>query len=370
MRILHIYSGNLFGGIETTLLTFAAIQSEISDFEQEFALCFPGRLWSELTALNVQVHDLGKTNWRYPHTLISSRSRLEDLLKKSFFDIVICHSPWIIGIFGSIIHKVGLPLVFWAHDFLTGKSWVELTAFRSKPEWVICNSRYTLKSVQEQYPGVRTEVIYCPVRKPPLLDPRAVRKRVRENLKISESAVVLFQASRMEKSKGHSLVLEALSELKDSPEWVALFAGGAQRGHEKTYFDQMVRYSHQLGLGERVQFLGQRSDVSELLLASDVFIQPNLMPETFGISFIEAMYAGLPTVGVAGGGVDEIVTEEAGILISKPQSELLVPVLKELIGSSEKRAVLGQNGKIRADQLSNPIQQLLKTRDFLKVCLS
>ena len=271
---------------------------------------------------------------------------------------------------GGIAPSVGLPLVFWAHDFLTGKSWVELTAFRSKPEWVICNSRYTLKSVQEQYPGVRTEVIYCPVRKPPLLDPRAVRKRVRENLKISESAVVLFQASRMEKSKGHSLVLEALSELKDSPEWVALFAGGAQRGHEKTYFDQMVRYSHQLGLGERVQFLGQRSDVSELLLASDVFIQPNLMPETFGISFIEAMYAGLPTVGVAGGGVDEIVTEEAGILISKPQSELLVPVLKELIGSSEKRAVLGQNGKIRADQLSNPIQQLLKTRDFLKVCLS
>ena len=48
MRILHLYSGNLYGGIETFLRTLARVQRLSPELEHEFALCFEGRLSQEL----------------------------------------------------------------------------------------------------------------------------------------------------------------------------------------------------------------------------------------------------------------------------------------------------------------------------------
>jgi len=44
MRILHVHSGNLYGGVETVLTTLARRQDVCPDLQQQFALCFEGRL--------------------------------------------------------------------------------------------------------------------------------------------------------------------------------------------------------------------------------------------------------------------------------------------------------------------------------------
>ena len=53
MRVLHLYSGNLYGGIEALLVTLAREGGEA--VRHEFALCFPGRLRDELAAGGVPV---------------------------------------------------------------------------------------------------------------------------------------------------------------------------------------------------------------------------------------------------------------------------------------------------------------------------
>ena len=50
MRLLHVYSGNLYGGIESILLTLTRQRAACPELDAEVALCFEGRLSHELTA--------------------------------------------------------------------------------------------------------------------------------------------------------------------------------------------------------------------------------------------------------------------------------------------------------------------------------
>ena len=131
---------------------------------------------------------------------------------------------------------------------------------------------------------------------------------------MQEQGVVIIQVSRMEPLKGQRVCLEALAQLRDDPGWTCWQVGGAQRPAEQRYLEELRAICDRLGISGRVKFLGQRSDIRELLARADIFCQPNLQPEAFGLTFIEALAAGLPVVGSAVGGTAEIVDERCGIL--------------------------------------------------------
>ena len=151
MRTLQIYSGNLYGGVERTITTIATTPGH---FQREFALCFDGRLRTELRALGVQVHDLGRVRGRRPWTVARARRALRTVLERRAFDVAICHSAWSQAIFGPIVRRAGLPLVFWLHDVATGRHWLERWARLTRPDLVICNSRFTARSVASLYSAI------------------------------------------------------------------------------------------------------------------------------------------------------------------------------------------------------------------------
>src|SRR5438034_7835407 len=99
MRVLHVYSGNLFGGIESLLLTLTRPGAACGELDSAVALCFEGRLARELQATGVPVHHLGETRVRRPHTMRRARRALADLLVRERFDRVICHAAWSYAIF-------------------------------------------------------------------------------------------------------------------------------------------------------------------------------------------------------------------------------------------------------------------------------
>jgi glycosyltransferase involved in cell wall biosynthesis len=108
-----------------------------------------------------------------------------------------------------------------------------------------------------------------------------------------------------------------------------------------------------LGLAGRIRFWGQRSDVPLLLRAADIHCQPNVGPEPFGLTFIEAMAAGLPVVTTAMGAALETVTEECGILVS-PDAGQLAAALRTLMSSAPARAALASHAPARARSLCDP----------------
>ncbi|MEH1845356.1 MAG: glycosyltransferase [Nostoc sp.] len=365
MKVLHVYAGNLFGGIETLLVTLAKEQSLCTQMEHHFALCFEGRLANELRSLDARVYQLGQVRISHPWTVWRARLELQQLLRQERFDVVICHSCWPQAIFGSVVRINHLPLVFWCHDVPSGRHPLERWAKLVSPHLVIANSLYTQAAVPKLYPRVNSSSLYLPVAYANIGNDSSIRHAVRAELNTPDDAIVIIQASRLERCKGQKVLFSALAQLRDLSGWKCWIAGGVQRPHEAEYLQELEVQAQQLGIADRVLFLGQRNDVPRLLTAADIHCQPNTGAETFGIAFVEALYAGLPVVTTAIGGAVEIVNDSCGRLVAPNDINALSDVLSFLILNPSERAILATGGKPRAEYLCNPVQQLTHLYNLL-----
>lgn len=356
MRVLHLNAGNLYGGVETLLMTFARNARLCPGFESDFGVCFPGRFRDELESAGATVYDLGEVRFSRFWTVWRARRRLRQLLSEHRFDAVVCHMPWNYALFASTVRRAGKKLVFWQHGPALGNNWEEKWARRIRPDLAISNSRFTAASLPRLFPDVRVEVIYCPVTCVP--PDSSARFDLRRELGVSDNTVVIVQVGRMESWKGHSLHLRALAELKDLDQWVCWMVGGAQRVSEKAYVERLRQEAGELGISDRVRFLGERSDVPRILSAADIFCQPNLEGEPFGIVFIEALSAGLPVVTTRVGGGMEIITGAEGCLAEPGDAHSVAAHLRRLIDCPAERRVLGGRGPLRARALCDPATQL------------
>jgi len=354
-RVLHASAGNLFGGVETILITLARLRHLCPEMEPAFALCFEGLLSQQLRSAGVTVHMLGEARISRPWTVWRARRRLRDVLRREAYDMVICHMPWSLAVLGPAVRAGGRRLGFSAHAFHSGRNWLERLARFTSPDVMIANSRFTEAGLKNLFPEVAHGIMHPPVaRTQTAMNRIAVRRRHNT----ADDAVVIVQISRMEPLKGHLLHLEALAQLRDVNSWVYWVCGGAQRPSEQHYVAQVEKRANELGIAERVRFLGQRTDIGELLAAADIFCQPNLSPDSFGIVFIEALWAGLPVVSTAIGGALEIVNDSCGLLVGEGNATELAGALKRLITQPDLRVELGRNGAARAHELCDPAGQM------------
>ncbi len=364
MRILHLYSGNLFGGIETLLVLLARDRGLCPTMEPVFGLCFGGRLADEIHEVGATVFQLGAVRASRPMTILRARRALRRVIDAERFDAVVSHSPWVSGVFGPVLRRGAPPLVQWLHNPLTD-SWVDRWGLRTRPRMVLCNSRYTAAAATSRFPQSTIEWMYYPVR---LTVPRPAgeaREAVRRELATPDDAVVILQASRMQSWKGHHAHLDALALLREVPNWVLWVVGGAQRPFETRYLAGLRARASDLGIADRVRFVGERGDVSQVMAAADIYCQPNTEPEPFGIVFLEALAAGLPVIAGDLGGPREVVDSSCGVLVPSGDIEVLASTLRGLIGDRARRRQLGTQGPGRARALCDPATQLGRLSDLL-----
>jgi glycosyltransferase involved in cell wall biosynthesis len=357
VKVLHLAAGNLFGGVETYLVTLARLRHLCPAMEPRFALCFPGRLRDELLAAGVPVHDLGSVRASRPWTVLRARWRLKRLLRGPGIDAAVTHGMWPHAALGPAVRRSRARLVTAVHDVLDARHWVNRWAARTRPDAIVTNSRFTAGPAAALFPGVRVEPVYLPVA-PPTLDRAEARRAVRKELGTPPDAVVILQASRLERWKGQAVHVEALGRLKDVPHWEAWLAGGPQKPGEADFLTELKASAERAGVADRVRFLGQRADVPRLMAAADVYCQPNTGPEPFGVSFIEALYAGLPVVAGAAGGAAEVVTDACGVLVKPGDVRAVADALGGLLAGAGRRRSLGEFGRARAAALCDPARQL------------
>jgi glycosyltransferase involved in cell wall biosynthesis len=374
LHVLHINAGNLYGGVENTLLIFARQHQWDSRLRRSIALCFEGTLSKILAADGTPAVLLGRVRLRYPWQVFKVRRKLRRLLGAVEFDAVVCHMPWALLIFGRTVRRAGVPLIFWMHGLATGKSIVERGVRRLRPDLAIVNSQFTAQTLPKLFATPPRHVIIHP---PASLHENEMtaeeRIALRHQLGASDSDTVIIQVSRMDEFKGHHLHLQALALLPRDLAWRCWMVGGAQRPVEQHYLAKLKQRSKELGLETHIQWLGERRDVARLLAASDIFCQPNLAAEPFGVVFIEAFLSTLPVITTAIGGAVEIVDQTCGRTVPPNDPVALAASLQELIVNSELRRELGGHGPERACALSDPdmvltqfeavVRQLLPLRE-------
>ena len=156
--------------------------------------------------------------------------------------------------------------------------------------------------------------------------------------------MLLVSVGRLVGWKGIRVVIEALASLPqrfhylvvgDGPERPALEALAAGRG-----------------LAGRVRFAGAASHgtLPELLSSCDLFVQPSVGEEAFGISVVEAMACGLPVLASANGGLPEIVVDrETGRLLPPGDVDAWAAAIAETGRDMANLAALGRAARQRAE---------------------
>ena len=329
------------------------------------ALCFDREIAARLRREGVPTLILGEVRLRRPDSVWRARQALGVAIERGKFDVVVCHQSWPHAIFGPVAQAAGIPLVLWVHMAQTGH-WLDRLARRVQPDLIVCNSRFSASTLPVT--PVRVEVVYYP------LDGMTAAARthatdapseVRRELSTADEDVVIVQVSRMERLKGQRVCIAALAELRDA-KWTCWQIGGAQRAIERQYLDSLREDAERLGVSDRIRFAGQRTDIGRLLHASDIFCQPNLEPDAFGISYVEALAAGLPVVTSAIGGALEVVDETCGVLVPPGDAIALASVLGPLIEDRSARERLGGNGSSRARALCDPAVQMPRIAELIE----
>jgi glycosyltransferase involved in cell wall biosynthesis len=160
--------------------------------------------------------------------------------------------------------------------------------------WVSA-SRYNAAQVEARYRrsvmvihnGVDTEVFAPHGRDPEL----------RRSLGAGPDDLLVVSVSRLIGWKGVRVVLEALAALPERVRYLVIGEGPEEQ--------RLRRQAEESGIAQRVRFMGRvrHADLPLLLSQCDLFVQPSIGEEAFGISVVEAMACGLPVLASDNGGL-------------------------------------------------------------------
>jgi glycosyltransferase involved in cell wall biosynthesis len=172
----------------------------------------------------------------------------------------------------------------------------------------------------------------------------------------------IVMVARFAAPKDHLTLLKALSGLKDL-QWSLELVGD---GRGRLEAEKLVE---DLGIGDRVEFLGMRLDVQVVLARNQIFVLSSRR-EGFPLGILEAMRAGLPVVASDIGGVKEAVADgRSGLLFPPGSVEKLKQALAELLRGPELRRKMGAEGRRRYKQFFNLEQMVDKTLSLYRKML-
>ena len=174
--------------------------------------------------------------------------------------------------------------------------------------------------------------------------PADVRTKIRSSLDLPEDEPCLLIAARIVPAKGHDTALKALAAVRER-RWTLLLAGD----HLGDLGPQMQALAQELGIADRVRFLGLREDVPALMAASDILLAPSRR-EALSLTLLEASACSLPIIASRVGGIGEVVQDgTSGLLVSPDDPEALAAALCSLLDQPARRLAMGAHARKRFD---------------------
>jgi glycosyltransferase involved in cell wall biosynthesis len=184
---------------------------------------------------------------------------------------------------------------------------------------------------------------------------RLTPARARARLGLDGDGPVLAVVAQITPWKGQDDAIRIAAALCDRHPGLRLllvgstvFDNAATRHDNSAYLEGLRCLAAELGVADRVSFLGGRDDVPEVLAAVDLLLAPS-WEEPFGRVIVEAMAAGVPVAATSAGGPAEIVVDgRTGLLLAPRQPGLWAAAIEELLGEPSRLAEMGRRGRVEA----------------------
>ena len=363
IRILHIIESLGPGGAERALLTNLTFLDK-DKFYNVVAYLYKDEFFlSDLKEIRIKAYPLSLKNIYQPFAAISG---LVKIIKSEKIDIV--HTNLFgADIYGRIAAKLaGVPVVTTLHNLGYKRS----SIFNKRKILDIITSRLSgcsfiavsnaVKRSTEQQIGIKGIKVICnsiDIDKFTPLDEKE-RISVRNRLGIEKDACLLTDVGRLDFDKGHNLLLKALSlEGLKSKNFVLLLAGD---GPAET---QLKDLCMELGIQEKVKFLGRRSDIRDIVGCSDLFILPTIN-EGFGIVILEAMALKIPCVASDIDGIKEIIDNDVNGILAQPAPIALSEAISRIIKDENKKMRITDSAYIKVTNNFNIKGSIKKLEDI------
>lgn len=233
-----------------------------------------------------------------PRNLLGYRD-MHRLLLENQYDIIWTNEP-VMGVVTRLAarhaRKSGTKVVYMCHGFhfFKGASPLHWLVFYPIERFMsyFCDCLVTVNREDEAraktFHAPRVEYIHGIGMDTHRLHQRIEENNIRAELSLPEDVFLVLSVGELNENKNHQVILKALAALADPGIHYILCGKG-------DLLDHLTKLASDLGLSDRVHFLGYRTDVVDICAQADVFVLPSYR-EGLSVASLEAMYCGLPLI--------------------------------------------------------------------------
>ncbi len=289
----------------------------------------------KLKSQGIVVHNIKFARNPFSLSNIKAYKELKSVLNSENFDLVHCHTPTVsmmTRLAAKRARKHGSIIMYTCHGFHFHNS-------SSKKNWMVyypiekflsryCDYIVTIN--KEDYNRAKTfhcdNVRYIPsvgvdINRIRELKVDKVEKKT--ELGVPPDKLLIISAGELIERKNHEVIIKALAKINNPDIYYALAGKGPLK-------DYLTALANDLGLSDRVLFLGFRTDVFELYHAADISVFPSKI-EGLGLAGVEAMAAGVPLVSSNVHGIlDYVIDGKTGYAIDPKDVDGYAAAIKKL----------------------------------------
>lgn len=255
---------------------------------------------------------------------LSAYRQLLHIIAEEKVDAVYCSTP-IGGTLARLAaHKMHVSKVIYAaHGFLFfhGAPWPRNLLFRLHERLLAHWTDVLITITEEDWRAAQTFRLRSGA-KPYLVHGAGVeigktvhsdRAEKRRELHINPDAFVIVSAGFLNKNKNPRVVIDAVAKMRDQSVVYLICGEGDEKAHLQAQAEKQ-------GVSGQVRLLGYRTDMTEIMTASDVFVMPSFR-EGVPRALLEAMDLGLPCVGSSTRGISDLIGDERWLCSPKNSDE-------------------------------------------------
>ena len=303
------------GGVERGVVEISKALTE-NNF-RSIVISSGGHFESQLRR-NGAIHYKLDVHSKNPLRWVKIRNQLKVILEEEKVDLLhLCsRAPaWIAFPLGSILD---IPVITSVHmRFRRTNIFKKIyNSVLTKGDAVIAISKHIEKSIKTVFPkvGHKINVIHRGVDLE-LFNPNNIKAgRIiaqSKTLNLRDNVPVIVMASRPAMWKGYSVLITALSKVKEDFQCVLIGAGDGSTKFQKILIDKIIR----LKLEAKVKLLKSTRDIQAAMILGDIVVMPSLTPEPFGRVILEAQALGkIPIAFDHGGASETIINGKTGFL--------------------------------------------------------
>ena len=288
---------------------------------------------------------------------VQSYKMLKKIIDEGNYDIIHCHTPvgaMIARLAALSARKKGTKVIYTAHGFhfFKGAPLLNWLLFYPAEKLLSPVTDVLITINQEDHARALKKlhakrIEYVPgvgIHTEKFRDLIIDRDAKRQSLGYGEEDFLLLTVAEMTPNKNHITILKAMALLKEKEEFSKMHYLICGRGEMWSSLEESAK---ELGIADHVNFLGYRTDASELYKASDLFLFVTLR-EGLSVALMEAMSSGMPIICAKIRGNTDLVDNGISGVFTENTPEAVAEHILNLYRNPEHRKALGRAASEKA----------------------